>query len=240
MGMEAMFFNSRDEDSPFHDARVRQAFEYAINKEGIVNTLGHGYWEEAYQFQMPGMTGYLDDIVPRKYDPDKARQLLEEAGYPDGFKTTIVHGEWDFNDGVQTIQADLADVGIEAELVSVQFGTWATTRQEGWDGVFIAGSGMVSDFNGTLAVYFRPGMTEMYSIARLPELMEAVDAAIRAIPADDALTNICARIIYDQVLWAPIQHHGDNIAYNDKVHGLNFGTYGNWGAFDAEKVWLSE
>jgi len=240
MGMEAMNFNSRDEDSPFHDARVRQAFEYAINKKPIIDTLGYGYWEEAYQFPIPGMSGYLDDIVPRTYDPDKARQLLVEAGYADGFDTILVAGVWDFQDGLQTMQADLLDVGIRTEILGVQFGQWATMRQEGWDGVFVAGSGMISDFNSLLWSYFRPGNTEMYSIERSPELAELVLAAVRAIPADPALTNAAARYIYDQCLWAPIEHHGDNYAYTDQVHGINFGTYTQWGAFDAEKVWMSK
>jgi peptide/nickel transport system substrate-binding protein len=240
MGMEAMNFNSRDEDSPFADARVRQAFEYAINKDPIINTLGYGFWETAYQFPIPGMSGYLEDAVPRKYDPEKAKALLAEAGYPNGFDTVLVHGVWDFNDGLLSMQADLAEVGINAEIEGVQFGQWATMRQEGWKGVFVAGSGMIPNFNSMLWSYFRPGNTEMYSIVRTPELTDLVLAAVRAIPADPALTNAAARYIYDQCLWAPIEHHGDNYAYVDKVHGLNFGTYGQWGAFDSEQVWISK
>jgi peptide/nickel transport system substrate-binding protein len=240
MGMEAMNFNSRDADSPFADVRVRQAFEYAINKDPIINALGYGFWEPAYQFQIPGMSGYLDNIVPRKYDPAKAKQLLAEAGYPNGFDTTLVHGAWDFNDGLLSIQADLKDVGINAQIQSVQFGQWAAMRQEGWKGVFVAGSGMIPDFNSMLWSYFRPGNTEMYSIVRSPELTAAVLAAVKPIPADPALTNAASKYIYDQCLWAPIEHHGDNYAYTSKVHGLNFSTYGQWGAFDAEIVWLSK
>jgi peptide/nickel transport system substrate-binding protein len=240
MGMEAMNFNSRDADSPFADVRVRQAFEYAINKEAIINALGYGFWEAAYQFPIPGMSGYLDDIVPRKYDPAKAKALLAEAGYENGFSTTLVHGVWDFNDGLLSMQADLADVGIKTEIVGVQFGQWATMRQEGWQGVFVAGSGMIANFNSMLWSYFRPGNTEMYSIVRSPELTDLVLAAVKAIPEDPALTNKAARYIYDQCLWAPIEHHGDNYAYTDRVHGLDFGTYGQWGAFDAELVWLSK
>jgi peptide/nickel transport system substrate-binding protein len=240
MGMEAMNFNSRDADSPFADVRVRQAFEYAINKDPIINTLGYGFWESAYQFPIPGMSGYLDDVIPRKYDPAKAKELLKEAGYENGFETTLVHGVWDFNDGLLSIQADLAEVGIKAKIEGVQFGQWATMRQEGWKGVFVAGSGMIADFNSLLWSYFRPGVTEMYSIARSQELTDLVLAAVKAIPADPALTNAAARYIYDQCLWAPIEHHGDNYAYTSKVHGLNFGTYGQWGAFDAEKVWISK
>jgi peptide/nickel transport system substrate-binding protein len=240
MGMEAMNFNSRDVNSPFHDARVRQAFEYAINKQPIIDALGYGYWEVAYQFPTKGMTGYLSDIVPRTYDPVKAKQLLTEAGYPNGFDTQLVAGVWDFQDGLQSMQADLLDVGIRAKIVGVQFGQWATMRQQGWEGVFVAGSGMIPDFNALLWSYFRPGVTEMYSIDRSPELTDLVLAAVRAIPADPVKTNAAAKYIYDQCLWAPIEHHGDNYAYTSKVHGLNFGTYGQWGAFDAEKAWLSK
>jgi len=240
MGMEAMNFNSRDADSPFANVKVRQAFEYAINKEAIIKALGYGFWEAAYQFPIPGMTGYLDNIVPRKYDPAKAKQMLTEAGYPNGFETTLVHGVWDFNDGLLSMQADLAEVGIKTKIEGVQFGQWAAMRQQGWKGVFVAGSGMIADFNSLLWAYFRPGNTEMYSIVRSPELTDAVLKSVKAIPADPALTNAAARYIYDQCLWAPIEHHGDNYAYTSKVHGINFGTYSQWGAFDAEKAWMSK
>jgi len=240
MGMEAMNFDSRDTDSPFADVRVRQAFEYAINKEAIINALGYGFWEAAYQFPIAGMSGYLDNIVPRKYDPTKAKQLLKDAGYEKGFSTTLVHGVWDFNDGLLSMQADLAEVGIQADIQGVQFGQWATMRQQGWKGVFVAGSGMISDFNSLLWSYFRPGNTEMYSIVRSDELTADVLAAVKAIPADPALTNKAAQYIYDQCLWAPIEHHGDNYAYTANVHGLDFSTYGQWGAFDAEKAWMSK
>jgi ABC-type transport system substrate-binding protein len=240
MGMEAMNFNSRDTDSPFYDARVRQAVEYAINKQSIIDALGYGYWEVADQMPIPGMSGYLENLVPRTYDPAKAMELLEAAGKGDGFHTTLVHGVWDFNDGLQSIQADLAAVGIEADIVGVEFGQWATMRQEGWDGIFVAGSGMIADFNSLAWTFFRPGTTEMYSIIRTPELTNLVLAACQAIPKDNIKTNAVAQYIFDQCLWAPIEHHGDNYAYTDDVHGINFGTYGQWGAFDAEKVWMNQ
>jgi len=151
-----------------------------------------------------------------------------------------VHGVWDFNDGLLSMQADLAEVGIKTKIEGVQFGQWAAMRQQGWKGVFVAGSGMIADFNSLLWAYFRPGNTEMYSIVRSPELTDAVLKSVKAIPADPALTNAAARYIYDQCLWAPIEHHGDNYAYTSKVHGINFGTYSQWGAFDAEKAWMSK
>jgi peptide/nickel transport system substrate-binding protein len=239
-GMEAMNFNSLDEDSPFYKLDVRKAVEHAINKKAIVDNLGYGFWEVAYQFCLPGMQGYVDDIVPREYDPALAMELLDGAGYPNGFSTTLVAGSWDFQDGLQSMQADLLEVGIEAEIQAVQFGQWSTMRQEGWDGIFVAGSGMISNFNSLIYTYFRPGGTEMYSIRKTDELYDLVLAAVRAIPADPELTVAVNRYIIDNCLWAPIEMHGDDYAYTDQVHGINFTTYGGWGTFDAELAWMSD
>ncbi len=240
MGMEAMNFSSRDPASPFSDVKVRQAVEYAINKDAIISALGYGYWEAAYQMPIPGMSGYLTDVVERKYDLAKAQELLSETAWATGFHTYLIHATGDFDDGLISMQNDLKAIGIDAEIKTISWGEWSTMRQEGWDGIFVAGSGMIANFNSLLWTYFRPGTTEMYSIIRTDELTNDVLAAVKAIPEDSALTNKAAKYIYDQCLWAPIEHHGDNYAYTDQVHGLNFSTYGQWGAFDAEKVWMSD
>jgi ABC-type transport system substrate-binding protein len=240
MGMVALNLNSRDEDSPFYDVNVRKATEYAINKQAIIDTLGYGFWEVADQMPVPGQNGYLADIVPRSYDPVKAREMLEAAGYPNGFNTKIIHGVGDWVDGVAAVQADLAEVGINAEITPIDWSLWGPMRQEGWEGIFLAGSGLFTDTNQFLYSFFRPGSTEMFSIRRVPGFQDLIDAAVTANPADPAKTQAAARVLFDQCLWIPIEHHGDNYNYTDKVHGLNFGTYGQWGAFDAEKVWLSK
>jgi ABC-type transport system substrate-binding protein len=74
MGMVAITPNSRDKNSPFYDERVRMALEYAINKKAIVDTFGYGFWEVADQMPVPGQNGYLADIVPRSYNPAKAKE----------------------------------------------------------------------------------------------------------------------------------------------------------------------
>jgi hypothetical protein len=113
-------------------------------------------------------------------------------------------------------------------------------RHEGWPGVLVTGSGMIPNFNTLLWMYFRPGGIEYPSLEKPSELIDAVYAACMAIPADKELTDAAARIIYDLCIWAPIEHHGDNYAYTDQVHGLNFSSYSQWGQFDAEKVWMSD
>jgi peptide/nickel transport system substrate-binding protein len=240
MGMVALNFNSRDQASPFYNQKVREAAEYAINKKDLIGTLGYGFWEVADQMPVEGQNGYLADLKPRTYDPAKAKALLNEAGYPTGFNTKLIHAIGDFEDGAAAIQADLADVGIKAEMMVIDWGKWGPMRQQGWEGIFLAGSGLITDSNNFLDSYFREGSTEMFSIQRPPGFQDLIKKAVTANPADPKLTQDAMRVLFDQCLWVPIEHHGDNYNYTDKVHGLNFGTYGQWGAFDAEKAWLSK
>jgi len=106
--------NSKDPNSPFADKRVRQAVEYAIDKETICKSLGYGYLQPVYQIihSCPGNPG----TVPRKYNPDKAKELLVEAGYPDGFKTKVLAVSFYPKDQLVAIQSDLAKVGIDMEV----------------------------------------------------------------------------------------------------------------------------
>ncbi|MCX7912090.1 MAG: ABC transporter substrate-binding protein [Dehalococcoidales bacterium] len=240
MGMVAANFDSRNPNSPWANLKVRQAFDYAVNKQAIVDTLGYGYWKVAYQFALPGQNGYLDDIVPREYNPDKAKQLLAEAGYPNGFRTKLIHAIGDFEDGAVAVQRDLAKVGITADIEKVDWAKWGAMRQQGWEGIFLTGSGIIANWNSLMEAYFAVGRTEMYSILRPEGFQDLIEQALSARPENPELTKATARVVYDMVLWSPIKFHGDNYAYTSKVHGLNFGTYGQWGAFDSEKVWLSK
>jgi len=239
MGMEALNFNSRDANSPFSNLKVRMAAEYAINKKAIVDTLGHGFWEVADQMPVKGQNGYIE-ITPRTYDVAKAKALMKEAGYASGFTTKLIHATGDFEDGAAAIQADLAEIGIKAVMTVIDWGQWGPMRQQGWEGMFLAGSGLIVDANSFLDSYFREGSTEMFSILRPAGWQADILKAVSANPPDDALTKKCMQVLFDQCLWAPIEHHGDNFSYSSKVHGLNNGTYGQWGSFDAELVWLSK
>jgi peptide/nickel transport system substrate-binding protein len=73
-------------DSPLTDKRVRQAMNYALNVDSLVNDIMLGYAQKLNgQIVGPSATGYNPDLRPYPYDPEKAKQLLTEAGYPDGF-----------------------------------------------------------------------------------------------------------------------------------------------------------
>jgi peptide/nickel transport system substrate-binding protein len=78
-------------DSPWANAKVREALEYAIDRDSIANAFGFGFWSPQYQIPGPASSVYNPDFkFVRKYDMAKAKALLSEAGYPAGFKTTLV------------------------------------------------------------------------------------------------------------------------------------------------------
>ncbi len=101
---------------PFDDIRVRQALNMAINKDKIVQIV-NGRAEVATQILPPLMPGHDPNYKGYAYDPQKAKALLAEAGYPDGFTTQLFANNTDPNPRiVQSIQQDLAAIGITAEL----------------------------------------------------------------------------------------------------------------------------
>ena len=116
--------NVRDENVPLKDVRVRQALNYAVNKQAIAQVIMSGLVEPATQGVATGTFGHNPDLEGFPYNPDKARALLAEAGYPDGFDFVIeaLIGLTP-NDTLlytQMIQ-DLARVGVNAELRGIPF-----------------------------------------------------------------------------------------------------------------------
>ncbi len=102
--------------APFDNKLVRQAVNMAINKERVVRIV-NGRGVMANQPLPPAMPAYDTAFEGYSYDPEKARQLLAEAGYPDGFETELYAMNTDPNPRIaQSFQQDLAAVGIKAEL----------------------------------------------------------------------------------------------------------------------------
>ncbi len=101
---------------PFDNKLVRQAVNQAINKERIIKII-NGRAVPANQPLPPAMPGYAKDYKGYAYDPAKAKALLAEAGFKDGFETELYAMNTDPNPRIaQAIQQDLAEIGIKAEL----------------------------------------------------------------------------------------------------------------------------
>jgi peptide/nickel transport system substrate-binding protein len=107
--------NSNNPDSPTAKKEVREAIEYAINRPALANMIGLGQYEAMTQLADKGFPNYIPGYDPRPYNPEKAKQLLAAAGYPNGFKTKILAQAAD-QDPLMAIKANLAAVGIDATL----------------------------------------------------------------------------------------------------------------------------
>jgi peptide/nickel transport system substrate-binding protein len=114
-------------ESPVADRRVRQAINYAVDTYTISEIITYGKHSPASQGAAPGVFGYNPDVKPYPYDPAKARALLVDAGYPDGFtiNATIVMGTYANDVEIyQKVQQDLAKVGISMVLEATLFSDW--------------------------------------------------------------------------------------------------------------------
>ena len=108
----------RQSKPPFSIKAVRQAMNYAIDKEGIIKNIMHGAGRVPDGPGLPGAWGYVA-FTPYTYDPAKAKQLLAGAGYPNGFEGNLfyVPGRWAGDEQVvEAMQANWAAVGIKINL----------------------------------------------------------------------------------------------------------------------------
>jgi peptide/nickel transport system substrate-binding protein len=106
--------DSRHTDSPWANIKVRQAAKYAVDSDAFAKAMGYGQWLGTNQMDISNRWGYNPDVKGYPYDVAKAKQLLTEAGYPNGFSTNL-YGMPQYDTMLASIQAYLAAAGIKAE-----------------------------------------------------------------------------------------------------------------------------
>ena len=127
-------------DSPFGDVRVRQALNYAVDKQGIAKGVLAGFAKAAGQGATPAAFGYNPAIKPYPYNPAKAKQLLEAAGHPNGlsFTAEVVTGSFPGDSEIyQKMSQDMSKAGIKVTLQKITFPEWLGKYlgRKPWDGM---------------------------------------------------------------------------------------------------------
>ncbi|MCS6802933.1 MAG: ABC transporter substrate-binding protein [Chloroflexota bacterium] len=149
-------------NTPLKDKRVRQAMNYAIDREAITKTLYRGYAEPLGQLALKGSQSWDPSVKP-VYDPALARQLLAEAGYPNGFGgiTMEMSRAQNLQDLMQVIQAQLREVGIRVELEIVDgalYGDRVYGRNNAQKSdLVMSGNGDTNGFNTAIRVLYGCG-----------------------------------------------------------------------------------
>src|SRR5215212_1580700 len=198
---------------PLRDLRVRQAMNYAVDREGIVRSILGGRGTMLPGPLWPGWVGYTDDVKPYPHDPDRARALLREAGYPDGFtfRWSVTQGAFTKDIEVaQAVASQLARVGITASLQPLERARVLAERSEGAFDMTELVSPMYWDPSSIYVNTLQTAYPDAKLVPQLgpppAELVEArrLVSEAAAAPSTEQMTSTYAaanRLMHDEAFW---------------------------------------
>ena len=225
--VQALYLNHAVE--PFNDVRVRQALCYAVDVDAMLALTAGGHGTKVGSSMYPAFTKYFDASLADAYphDVEKAKALLAEAGYPDGFSFTItVPSNYQPHvDTAEVLVEQLSQVGITAQIDLVDWNTWLEdvygnrnfeTTVVGFDSSILNASGMlarwVTGSDQNMINYSDPDYDAAYAAAQA-----TVDDAEQT-----AYYKECLQILSDTAANVYLQDLADFVAINPALEGFQF------------------
>jgi ABC-type transport system substrate-binding protein len=236
-GVRAIVPDSGHADSIYSNLKVRQAVSYAINRQPVIDSVWKGLVPATNQFAIPGTWSYNTNMTGYPYNPDKAKQLLADAGYASGFKTVMyVLNDQNQINTYTAIQAQLQTVGINADLQVLDSGKYVDMQQNiGWsNALYCLGILAPADPLGIMAA-FLSNVTGPYKTTLLhnADIDNAINNAAAApdFATKQSLTWAAQTALtetYD--IWTPVLVNVDLSVKTKKVHGDGIDTtpFGLW------------
>ena len=233
-GLNVAYVAMQCEKPPFDDVRVRRAVNHAVNREGIIHALYRGLGSVAAGPLPPTIWGFNSQLTPYPYDPARARELLAEAGHPNGFETTL----WTMTGPrpympepqkvAQAVQADLAQVGIRARIVSYEWGTYLDLVQHGKHDLCLLGwTGDNGDPDNFLYALLDRDVAAAYPSTNVAfykgaELHALIMEAQRSLDHERRVACYveAQEIARRDAPWCPLAHMTDVIAFQRRVRGF--------------------
>lgn len=232
------FVGINSQHPPLDKPAVRQAINLAFDKASYLKAVFENSAEPASGPYPPNTWSYANDLPGYAHDPQKARALLADAGLADGFKTTI----WTRPSGsvlnpnpslgAQLLQADLAEVGITAEIRVIEWGELIRRAKAGeHDLLFMGWAGDNGDPDNFLTPQFSCASVESglnfarYCDAKLDKLI-ADGKAISDQGKRSALYKDAQAIIQQQALWLPLAHPTAYALTRKGVEGYSVSPFG--------------
>ncbi len=181
-----ILFNSKDPSQPFYDVNVRKAVLHSMDFENMAKSLTDGRGVATNQFAVPGAYSYNPNVELYTYDVELAKQMLADAGYPDGFKTNIYSNEKNRTISV-AVQAALAEIGIEAEVKVVDAAVLGEMQvNESVDGIIAAAGSSQLDFTQNyIRLYSSEGIKNQKTMLFPEDYEEALFGARAAKTLDE-------------------------------------------------------
>lgn len=219
---------------PFNDARVRRAVNHAINRDALVKAFYGGVGAPATNPMPPTIWGYNTAVKPYEFSPAKAKQLLNEAGYPGGINTEL----WWPNRArpyltqpqkiAEALQSQLAQGGIQAKLVTFEWGTYLAKVRSGEHPMAILGwTGDNGDPDNFIYVLLDRDNAEkgkasniaFYSSGAVHDLLIKAQQ-VSAQSERAKLYEKVQQIIHDDAPWAPLVHAARVLAHRSQVQNV--------------------
>jgi peptide/nickel transport system substrate-binding protein len=232
VGAHVWYLGMNNQKKPFDDKRVRQALNYAVNKDAIVKDVLKGTGASSRGPVLPGTWGADPALKAYPYDPERAKKLLAEAGYPNGFSTTLWVPE--SGSGMQApvamstvMQSNLKAVGVNVSLQTMEWGAYLaklrTKEQELFALSWMAGTEdpdmvMYPLLHSSQWTPVGPNRA-LYKNARFDALLQqarlTTDQAKRA-----QLYKEAQRILVDDAPWVFVDHEIQIAALSKRVQGF--------------------
>jgi ABC-type transport system substrate-binding protein len=202
-----IIWNSKSDKHPMGDLKVRQAVMHAIEWEQVAQALSGGLGEATPLFCTSDSWAY-SPVDFYEYNLDLAKQMLSEAGYPNGFETTIYTKSND-NDTATAFQAILAQIGIKASIVALDSSALAAIQKEDDIDGFIANRGASKmDFtNNYIRLYSSEGIKNHGIMLRPAEFEEPLFAAQESVTLEEKKENLqmaAKALVSDYVMITPL------------------------------------
>lgn len=225
--VQAMYLNNAAE--PFDDIRIRQALCYAIDKEEILLMIADGLGTPIGSSMFPAFGKYympeLNDVY--KTDIEKAKKLLAEAGYPDGFSFTVkVPSNYTPHiDTAQVIAEQLKAINVEAKIELIEWDSWLSdvyagrnyqATVVGVDASSLTAGALLMRFKSDAGNNFINFNSEAYDVA-FSNAIEATDDDMQT-----AFYKECLKILTDEAANVYIQDLAELVAINKKYAGYEF------------------
>jgi len=214
---------------PFDNLLVRQAMNYAVDRNEVMSAAGGS---KIYQTVLSeGMEGYDNSIVGYPYNPDKARELLEEAGYKDGFECTLYVKSTDSQTMMasQVLQAYAAEVGVTVNLITLEStALFAELYESKHDSYILTASnhdpytGFVFFYGGTNP---QAGNRMFYQNDRLDELYELLPQTYDIDERQEMISEM-QQIAVDDAVWVPLYGQSFYAAARKDVQGIRLDDLG--------------
>jgi len=246
--MNVAFWAFNTQKPPFDRVEVRQALALAVNKPNILQAVYFGQAEEANSVLPPNSWAYRKQSQGQSFNPDKAKELLRQAGYPDGFSIDIwaMPVQRLYNPNAQKmaelIQADLRAIGVKARIVSYEWNTFRRKLRQGeHDSVLI---GWTAD-NADPDNFLRPLLSCAAAVSGSNRANWCDEHFDQFIAGAVQTTDVAQRRSYylaaqqylqQQMPLMPIAHSKRFQVKNSSVQGVNINPYGGISLVNAGKT----